>query len=99
MGFFRFFGDFNKSEGEDAKMTNAVLLPQVSVPRYVLPLSFRNVGCSPATFLIVLQQRLRISYGVTPTAVPFCKDPGDPCSWDSQHRADDKKQSPQRPQT
>lgn len=30
MFFFRFFGDFNKSEGEDAKRTDAALLSQAS---------------------------------------------------------------------
>jgi len=52
--FFRLFGDFNKSEGEDAKKTNAALLAQVS-SICVQHLSFRNVGCPPATFFIVPQ--------------------------------------------
>lgn len=54
MFFFRFFGDFNKSEGEDSKMTDAALLSWVS-GMCIQSLSFRNVGCPPAAFLIIPQ--------------------------------------------
>lgn len=76
MFFFRFFGDFDKSEGEDAKRTGASLLSQAS-GMCVQPFSSRNVGCPPATLLVVPRQPLRVSGGVTPTAAPFC------CHWRS----------------
>lgn len=50
MFFFRFFGDFNKSEGEDAKRTGAALLSQAS-GMCAQPFSSRNVGCPPAMLL------------------------------------------------
>lgn len=71
MLFFRFFGDFDKSEGEDAKRTGASLLSRAS-GMCVQPFSSRNVGCPPAALLVVPRQPLRVSGGVTPTAAPFC---------------------------
>lgn len=57
-------------------MTDAALLSQVS-GMCVQPLSFRSAGCPPAMVLIIPQQQLRVSCGVTPSAVPLC------CRWRS----------------
>lgn len=95
--FFRFFGDFNKSE-RCQKDRCCLALPSQRDVCSALHLQECGLSCHAPRRA---WQPLHGSAGVTPTASPFCKDPaasGDPCSWDSQHSSDDTEQCPWSPQ-